>query len=190
MAGITISGSIRTGSAIATAEEIRAAFTAHKKEFTWLAEFLAGDDLLASACITDVGSLTEDLNEDEIRHDCVQLWARDATIRSVLDLKRMRIAELSSTYDHGGLFAQEHPPMSLDTIEFVVRESDIVRSRLDSLCRFVLILCGFEQRSPAEAALLLGISKLAVRAAYSGALELLEIIYWQTVLEAYGCAAA
>jgi DNA-directed RNA polymerase specialized sigma24 family protein len=72
----------------------------------------------------------------------------------------------------------------------VVRESDVIRLRLDSLCRFVLVLCGFEQRSTGEAALLLGISKHAVEAAYGSALESLEVIYCQAVLASCGCVAA
>ncbi|MBZ5647702.1 MAG: hypothetical protein LAN37_10815 [Acidobacteriia bacterium] len=189
MAAITISRSIAASSEIASAAEIRAAFAEHKQELTWLAEFLSDDELMASACVTDARDLMEN-NNDEICQECLQMWTREATIRSVLDFKRMRIAELSSMYEHDDLVGQEHPPMSLQTMEFVVRESDNVRSRLDCLCRFVLVLCGFAQHSANQAALLLGISTHAVEAAYSSALESLEIIYCQVLVEAAGCAAA
>jgi len=189
MSAITTSGTIATRSGIAPAEEIRAAFTEHRRELTWLAEFLTDDDLMASACVGDARNLTDNI-EDEICEECVRRWPREATIRSALDLKRTRIAELSSAYENGAFVGQQHPPLSLDRIDLVVRESDAIRLRLDSLCRFVLILCGVEQRSTGDAALLLGISKPAVEAAYSSALESLEVIYCQAVLESYGCFTA
>ncbi len=189
MAAITISGSIASDSAIGSAEEIRAAFTEHKQELTWLAEFLTNDELMASACVADAGNLSKSSKEDEICQECARNWPREATIRSAVDFKRMRIAELSCAYE-GEACGQQHPPLSLDTIELVVRESEVLRLRLDSLCRFALILCGFEQHPTAEAARLLGISKRAVEGAYGTALELLEIVHCQEVLESYGCAIA
>lgn len=190
MPNTTINTDIAATSGIATAEEIRAAFSEHKQELTWLAEFLTGDELMASACVTDARDLTESNNEDEICQERLQLWAREATVRSAVDFKRMRIAELSSTYEHGDFIGHHHLPLSPDRIELVVRESDTIRSRLDSLCRFVIILCGFERRSFGEAAQVLGISKCAVEAAYSSALDILEVIYCQAVVESYGLAAA
>jgi len=188
MATTTISRSL--SSEIASTAEIRAAFAEHKEELTWLAEFLSGDQLMASACVTDARDLMENNNEDEICQECLQMWTREATIRSVLDFKRMRIAELSSMYEHDDLVGQEHPPMPLHTMELVLRESDNVRSRLDCLCRFVLVLCGFAQHSANQAALLLGVSTHVVEAAYTTALETLEVISCQAVLEASGWATA
>ena len=192
MAAITTSETIATSSAIADAEEIRAAFTEHRRELTWLAEFLTDDELMASACVADARHLPDN-NEDEICQDCIGRWHREATILSALDLKRTRIAELSSvyeSYEYGAFVGRQHPPLSLDKFELVVSESDLVRRRLDSLCRFVLILCGVEQRSTGDAALLLGISKHAAEAAYSSALESLEVIYCQVFLESYSCDTA
>ncbi len=189
MAAITTSGRNATSSGIATAEEIRSAFVEHKQELTWLAEFLTNDELMASACIADAGDLSKSSKEDEIDQECARSWPREATIRSAVDFKRMRIAELSCAYE-GEACGQQHPPLSQDAIELVVRESEVLRLRLDSLCRFALILCGFEQHPAAEAARLLGISKRAVESAYGTALESLEIVHCQEVLESYGCAAA
>ncbi len=190
MAAITISPSVASSSGIASAAEIRAAFAEHKEELAWLVEFLSDDELMASACVSDARDLMENNNEDEICRECLQMWMREATIRSVLDLKRIRIAELSSTYENDAIASVEHLPMTVERMEFVVRASEIIRPRLDSLCRFALVLCGFERRSTGQAALLLGISKRVVQAAYTTALELLEVIYCQAVLEAHGCAAA
>ena len=74
-------------------------------------------------------------------------------------------------------------------IGFMISESLDVRHQLDVLCRFVLILCGVEKSSSGEAALLLGISKNAVEAAYCAALESLEVIRCQAILESGYCAA-
>jgi len=73
-------------------------------------------------------------------------------------------------------------------IGFIISESLDVRHQLDVLCRFVLILCGVEQRSSGEAAVLLGISKQVVAAAYCAALESLEVIRCQSILESGYCA--
>ena len=190
MAAITTSERNATSSGIATAEEIRSAFAEHKQELTWLAEFLTNDELMASACLADAGNLSKSSNkEDEVCQEWARSWPREATIRSAVDFKRMRIAELSCAYE-GEACGQQHFPLALDTIELVVRESEFLRLRLDSLCRFALILCGFEQHSAVEAARLLGISKRAVEGAYGTALESLEVIQCQAVLESYGCAAA
>ena len=189
MASTTISTSLSATAEIASAAEIRAAFVEHKEELTWLAEFLSDDELTASACVADARDLMEN-NEEEVCQECLQTWAREATLRSVLGLKQMRIAELSSRYERDDLIAREHAPMPLDTIEFVVRRSDIVRRRLDSLCRFVLVLCGLEHHSVRDAARVLGISKHAVQVAYATVLEFLDVVYCQAVLEACSCATA
>lgn len=191
MAAITTNETVPNSSAIASAEDVRAAFREHKRELTWLAEFLTDDELIASACIADARELSTNNNKkDEICQECVQQWPREATILSALDVKRARIAELSAAYEHVECSPHQHTPLSLDKIELVVRESEVIRRHLDSLCRFALVLCGVEHHSVREVARLLGISKHAVEAAYDSALEFLEVIYCQAVLEAYGCAAA
>ena len=54
---------------------------------------------------------------------------------------------------------------------------------LTILCRFVLILCGVEQRPSGEAALLMAISKHAVDVAYCDAFDSLEVIWRQAIPE-------
>ena len=75
-------------------------------------------------------------------------------------------------------------------IGFVANESNAIRHNLDVLCRFVLILCGVEQRSSSEAALLLEISQHAVEVAYCAAVEALEVIRCQVIFEAGAYADA
>lgn len=80
-----------------------------------------------------------------------------------------------------------HAPLSQDMVGFVGSEFLAVRHQLDVLCRFVLILCGVEQRSSDGAALLLGISKRAVTAAYCAALDSLEVIWCHAILVSGSC---
>ena len=184
MAAIITSGTITTSSGIAGAEEIRTAFIENKQALTWLAEFLTGDEMIASACVIDACNLTE--REYEIGQEWFWTWSRNATIHSALDIERSRIAQLSPVYDHGGCIHEHHAPLFQDMIGFVASESDTIRHKLDVLCRFVLILCGVEQRPPCEAARLLGISRHAVDVAYCAALDSLEIIWCQGILESGG----
>lgn len=185
MAAIITTGTVTTSSRIASAEEIRTAFIENSQALTWLAEFLTGDEMIASACVIDAWALTE--TQYEIGQLWLWTWPRDATIHSAIDIQRSRIAQLSPMYDRGGCIHKYHAPLSQDMIGFVASESDAIRHKLDVLCRFVLILCGVEQRPSGEAAVLLGISKHAVDVAYCAALESLEIIRCQAILEAGGC---
>jgi hypothetical protein len=175
-------------SGLASAEEIRIAFIENKQALTWLAEFLTGDEMIASACVIDACTLTE--REYEIGKEWFWAWPRYATIHSALDIQRMRIAELAPVYSRDDRLHGHHAPLSQDMVGFVASESLAIRHQLDVLCRFVLILCGIEERTSGEAALLLGISKHAVEAAYCAALESLEVIRCQAILESGYCAAS
>jgi hypothetical protein len=185
MAAIITNGTITTCSGIAGAEQVRTAFIENNQALTWLAEFLTGDETIASACVIDACNLTE--REYGIGQEWFWTWPRNATIHSALDIERSRIAQLSPAYDGGFCIHEHHAPVSQDMIGFVASESDAIRRKLDVLCRFVLILCGVEQRPPCEAALLLGISKHAVDVAYCAALDWLEVIQCQALLESGGC---
>jgi hypothetical protein len=191
MAAATISSAIHaTPSGAASAEEVRAAFTEHCEELAWLAGFLTGDEGVAAACIIDARKLAQ--NEGKVVQEWLWTSARDATIRSALDVQQVRIGQLSSAYDHHGCIYEQHaaPPLDIDTLEFLVRESDEIRLRLDSICRFVLVLRGIENRLLPAVALLLGISEHAVEAAYGAAIQSLDIMRSQTIIDSYGYAAA
>ena len=181
MATIVSSGIVTSRSEIASAEEIRTAFAENNQALTWLAEFLTGDEMVASACVVDAGTLTE--HDYKIGQEWYWTWPRNATIQSTLDVQRARIAQLSPVYERSACIHGEHAPLPQDMIEFVANESDVIRVQVDVLCRFVLILCGVERRTPDEAALLLGISKHTVEVSYCAALELLEVIWCEVLLE-------
>ena len=189
MAATTTSARSGISSRVAgNAEEIRATFTEDGQELEWLAEFLTGDEMMASACVIDASTLRE--NENGKSQEWLWPWPREATIRSALDVQRVRIAQLSSAYDRCDCVYGEHAALPLEVLEFLVRESDVIRVRLDTICRFVLVLCGIENRRSREVALLLGISEHAVESAYLAALQSLDVIRSQAMVESYGYAAA
>ena len=170
------------------AEEIRATFTEHEQELEWLAEFLTGDEMMASACVIDACTLRE--SENGKSQEWLWPWPREATIRSALDVQRARIAQLASVYDRCDCVYGEHAALPLEMLEFLIRESDVIRVSLDTICRFVLVLCGIGNRRSREVALLLGISEHAVEAAYCVALQSIDVIRSQAIVESYGYAAA
>jgi len=188
MAAITTSGSIANSPGISSGEAIRTPFAEHNQELTWLAEFLTGDETVASACVIDASTLTQGENGKDREWLCP--WPREATIRSALDVQRVRIGQLSSVYDRCDCVYGEHAAVSLETLEFLVRESNVIRVRLDTICRFVLVLCGIGNRRSREVALLLGISEHAVEAAYCAALQSIDAIRCQAIVESYGYPAA
>ena len=191
MATTTITSPIRpTASGLATADETRTAFTEHREELAWLAGFLTADEMVAAACLIDARKLAQ--SEVKVVPDWLCTSARDATIRSALEVQGVRIAQLSSAYDRRANTHVQHAalPLDTDTLEFLVRESDQIRVRLDSICRFVLVLCGIENRCSQQVARLLGISEHALGAAYCTALQSLDVIRSQAIIESYGYAAA
>jgi DNA-directed RNA polymerase specialized sigma24 family protein len=190
MAAITTASatSAISSGAVATAEEIRATFSQHREELEWLAEFLTGDEMIASACVIDASALTD--RESGINQKWLSTWAREATIRSALDVQRVRIVQLSSVYDRYDCVPGEHAALAPGTLEFVVGESDRIGLGLDTICRFVLVLCGIENRPSREVASLLGMSEHGVEAAYGTALQSLDVMRSQAIVESYGYAAA
>jgi hypothetical protein len=190
MATTTLTSAMRpAASGPVTADEIRAAFTERREELAWLAGFLTADEMMAAACLIDARQLAQ--SEGKVVQEWPWTSARDATIRSALDVQRVRISQLSSAYDHHRCIYEQHAalPLDIDTLEFLVHESDDIRLRLDSICRFVLVLCGIESRCSRQVARLLGISEHAVEAAYCAALESLDVICSQAIIESYGHAA-
>ncbi len=173
---------------VASAEEIRGAFVSHREQLGWLAEFLTNDNEVAQACVIDAS--TTAAAEGEISQDWLFRWTRLATISSAIGVQELRVAQLAAMYERRACAHPEHRRLSTETIEFVVKESELIQSRLDALCRFALIMCGVERFSSHEAAVLLGVSTPAVKAAYCVAVELVEIVHCQALIECGCCAAA
>ena len=81
MATTTLTSAIRpTASGLATADEVRAAFTEHREELAWLAGFLTGDEMAATACVIDASTFAEGENSKD--QEWLWPWPREATICS------------------------------------------------------------------------------------------------------------
>ncbi len=170
------------------AEDIRGAFVSHREELKWLAGFLTANDQVADACVIDASAIPA--TPARISRRGLAGWTRFATISSAIEIQRLRIAQLAPSYERRHSAHRDERPLPPEGIELLVVESDLVQSRLDGLCRFVLILCGVERCSSQEAALLLGISRVAAQTAYCVARECLEIMHCQTLVESCGGYAA
>lgn len=188
MAATTITSAINaTARGVASAEEARAAFAEHREELAWLAGFLTVDECVAAACIIDARTLAE--REGNVFQEWHWTSAREAAIQSAIDIQRAQIGRLSWVYDRYDCRV-EHKALPLEVLEFMVRESNSIRLRLDTICRFVLVLCGIENCCPGQVAQLLGISEHAVEAAYWAATQFLDVIRSQAMIDRYGYPAA
>lgn len=155
-----------------SADTVGGSFAAHQEELRWLAGFLTDDDATAEACVIDAYATAQGFSEAV--GDGLEISPTFATIYSAIQMRGSRIAELSPAYEARAYCTYE--PMPVAWIEFMVTESDVLRCRLDTLCRFALVMCGIEKCASTEAAQWLGISQLAVEAAYCSALESLQLI--------------
>jgi DNA-directed RNA polymerase specialized sigma24 family protein len=173
---------------VATAEDIRATFMAHRQELTWLAEFLTGNDEVAEACVIDAS--VSAAAQGAVCQEYLLRCTRFATISSAVEMQESRITQLASFYERSSCVHREHPQLALESIEFLVSKSVVIQSRLDVLCRFALIMCGVEKCSSYEAARLLRITRHAIESAYCTALKWLEIIHCQVLADCCVCGAA
>ncbi len=149
-------------------------FSDYREELEWLANFLTGDEKLAAACVVDACTLAKSQNQDF--QDWLLQWAHLGTIRSVVEIQHVRIAQLSVVYNqrpcnHGG-----HKALSQNSLDLLIGESDVLLSKLDVLCRCALVICGIGKKPAREAAELLGVDPGVVESAYCTALHVLEVL--------------
>ncbi len=163
------------------AEETHGTFAEHQEELRWLAIFLTGNHEMAKACLVNACAFTQASSEPTPAF--MPVSPVFAVIDCSFEIERTRIAELSHIYKARDCFHTAHELLPPESLEFIVAESELIRSRLDTLCRFVLVICGIEKFSWVEAARWLRISPLAVEGAYCAALESLEVIDCEAHLE-------
>ena len=153
-------------------------------ELEWLASFMTGSATMAQVCVIDACRLAE--MQSHGPDDLLLERARHGTIRTAIEIQRVRIAELASIYERRICPHFDHTALAPELLELVVAEDDLLVSKLDVLCRCALVICGIDKRPLQEAALLLGVSKSSVRAAYCAALQHLDVISCERFRE---CAA-
>ena len=165
-----------------TPEAIRGTFAEHEEELRWLALFLTNNDDVAEACLVDACAVAQGCCR-EFRKS-LSISPTFAIIDAAISVQRDRITQLARSYERR--LTYELPPQQLspDSLSFIVAQSDVLRSRLDSLCRVVLILRGIEKCTPMEVAGWLGISAPATEAAYATALAMVDIVDCESWLDA------
>src|SRR5215469_9719793 len=152
----------------------REIFSEHREGLEWLANFIAGDERVATACVIDACAITESQNPTFEKWPVK--WARMATIRSAVDVHRSRLAQLSQEYARRPCLHGGHSALLPESLELAIEKSSLLIRKLDVLCRCALVLCGIEKYSIEEAAHLLGIDYTSVQGAYCAALEVLDVI--------------
>ena len=158
---------------VTSPEGIRGTFVEHQQELRWLAGFLTGDDNVGEACVVDACAFAQ--RSCTVDADWPAVSPALAVIFSAMQIQRSRIRELCSVYD-GRISQPAEGPLPAGALELIVMESDVLRCRLDTICRFLLAICGFQGCTLTEAAAWLGISQSAAEAAYSAAVELIDAL--------------
>jgi DNA-directed RNA polymerase specialized sigma24 family protein len=156
----------------ATQKDIRDGFTNHHEELLRLALFLTGDERLADSCLTAARALAAAYKNVFLHY--VTQWVRRATILSAVRLQQLRLSQLGNMYTARHCPHEVHPVLSAEEIDSLKAQCRTCALQLDLLCRFALVMYGIEKYSPAQAALLLGVSQNAFDAAYCAALESLK----------------
>jgi DNA-directed RNA polymerase specialized sigma24 family protein len=152
---------------------IREAFGDYHNALYWLAFFLLEDEKLAEACVIDVCTIATTASPGF--HEWLVYWAVRATFRSAFQQERTWIANLASEYEKDGPLREEQRPLLVKQFRDLVRDSEQVHSRLDVLCRFVLVMRGIAKDSFDTIASELRVSRAAVQQAYCVALQKLEL---------------
>ncbi len=164
-----------------TAEEIRRVFREHLEEVEWLALFLTGNEELATVCMVDACAVAAAPNDVFVQ--LFGCWIRGYTIRSAIEMQQVRIAELASFYERRPCDHREHAPLASEDLDLLYERPDKAAVRIDVLCRLALVLRGIEGYSPVESARILGVSPTVVEAAYCAALQALEVVTCEVLVE-------
>lgn len=155
----------------ATIEDIRRVFGDYHNVLHWLATFLIGDEDLANACIVDACKVAE--RQTPVFHEWLIHWAARATVHCAFVSQRECLSELASAYQ-GDEEDCECPPLSVESLEWLVKNADVIRKQLNTLCRFVLVLRGIAGDPCESIASQLHVSQTAVEKAYQAAFEMID----------------
>ncbi|HXZ33602.1 MAG TPA: DedA family protein [Terriglobales bacterium] len=170
---ITLLEEIRGNRHGTTTGDIRKLFGDYHNVLRWLAVFLIGDDKVAATCVVDACSVAQ--TQTPVFHEWLAHWAAQATVRCALQLQHARIVELAPEHEKHEPVHRHHPPLSAGYFRLLIEKSEDMRSRLDVLCRFALVMRGIGRYSCIEVAAQLGITPGAVERAYCHALDTLKL---------------
>ena len=158
----------------ATPDDIRKVFGDYHNALRWLALFLVGDEKIAESCIIDVCTIAETASADF--HEWLVYWAARATFRAAFQQKRELVQQLGLMYEDEGTCGHEQPPLSPEQFRGLIERSVYVHSRLDVVCRFVLVMRGLAKDSIDEVAAQLRMSRRAAERAYCTAFSIVAAL--------------
>ena len=165
----------------ATGEDVRQVFREQREELAWLAVFLTADAELAKACLVDAFALAT--APKDVFAQSLERWTRRCTVRSAIEMQQSRIALLASVYECVPYAHVDRAPLAPVALDLLYDKPEEVALRVDVLCRAALVLCGIERYSMTDSALLLGVSRAAVKAAYGAALDFLDILNCEMLMD-------
>lgn len=162
------------GRQFATLDDMQRVFMQHQPQLEWFGYFITGDERVAEACVVDARALS--ISHNQVFQDWLLEWARYATIQSAIQAQRQRGLLQASAHREpvSASFAHERLPDSV--VEFVEDNTEVLIKRLDALSRVALVVYGIEKHSLGEAAILAGVSTKRMRAAYSAAMDSIEVL--------------
>ena len=170
---ITLLEEIRGNGRGTTTDDIREVFGDYHNVLRWLAVFLIGDDKIGATCVVDACSVAQTQTPDF--HEWLVHWAAQATVGCALQLQHAQIVELAPEHEKHEPVHRHHSPLSAEHFRLLIEKSEDMRSRLDVLCRFTLVLRGIGRYSCIEVAAQLGITPGAVERAYCLAFDTLNL---------------
>lgn len=153
----------------ATTDDLLRSLTSHRKQLRWLALFLTGEESMAEACLSH--DALSALPYRQVFLDWIDHWARHAVIITAAKLQQIQIKEFAAAYRLRSCRHCGHPPLSGAELMAIRELPQNLITRLDTLCRFALIMRGVENYSLHHSALVLDVSRPAVNAAYCAALD-------------------
>jgi len=168
----TIFEELRANRRYATTADILNFYGDYHNLLRWLAGFLLRDEKVADECIIDASTIAESQTPDF--HEWLVHWAARATVRCALQKQHAAITDLALTYEKIDSGHPKHYPLSPENFLALVKNSDDIHTRLDVLCRCVLVLRGIAKHSCNDIAAQLGIGRNAVEQAYCVAFDTLE----------------
>ncbi len=161
------------GHRYATADDIRKIFADYHDVLHWLACFLVGETH-APACVIDACNIAE--RQGPVFHEWLVHWAAHATLRCALQMQRDEIAAVARGYEEFGRVHTKRSLLSPEDLQVLADESDLLATRLDVLCRFVLIMHGIAKESCEDIAGQLRVTPTAVERAYCVAFDTLHLV--------------
>ena len=157
------------GHRCATVEDVRKIFADYHDTLHWLAGFLLTDKRLAPACMVDACNIAE--RQSPLFHDWLTHWAAHATLLCALRMQRDDVAALVPKYEQLDDTDTVRPLFSPEDLQLLVDNAEVVRTQLDVLCRFVLIMYGIGKETCADVASQLRLSEGGVVRAYAVAFD-------------------